>query len=81
MGVIKYLVDSHASLVSDTNADNKLPFHLLLECGDEQVRESLEFTEVCFQMLRAHPETVTNLTSRKRRRDSICGETDIYMLN
>ena len=67
--VIKYLVDSFASLVSNTNTDNKLPFHLLLECENEQVRESLEFTEVCFQMLRAHPETVTMQTSRKRRRD------------
>jgi len=68
LDVIKYLVDSHGSLVSDTNTDNKLPFHLLLECEDEQVRESLEFTEVCFLLLRAHPETVTNLASRKRRR-------------
>ena len=68
LGVIRYLVDSHASLVSDTNADNRLPFHLLLECETEQVRESLEFTEVCFRLLRSHPETVTNLTSRKRKR-------------
>ena len=67
--VIKYLVDSHGSLVSDTNADNELPFHLLLECEDEQVRESLEFTEVCFRLLQAYPETVTMQTSRKRRRD------------
>ena len=69
LGVIQYLVYSHGSLVSDTNSDNKLPFHLLLECEDEQVRESLEFTEVCFQMLWTHPETVTMQTSRKRRRD------------
>jgi len=67
--VAKYLMDSHSSLVSDTNADNELPFHLLLECGDEQVRESLEYTEVCFRLLQAYPETVTNLVSRKRRRD------------
>lgn len=69
MEVITYLVNSHGSLVSDTNADNKLSFHLLLECEDEQLQESLEFTEVCFRLLRSHPETVTNLTCRKRRRD------------
>jgi len=70
LGVIRYLVDSYGSLVSDINADNKLPFHLLIECEDEQVRESPEFTEVCFQLIRAHPETVTMMqTGRKRRRD------------
>ena len=67
--VIKYLMKNYISLVSDTNADNELPFHLLLECEDEQVRESLAFTEACFQLLRAHPETVMMQTSRKRRRD------------
>jgi len=69
LDVLRYLVDCHGSLVSNTNTDDKLPFHLLLECEDEQVRESLEFTEACFQLLRAHPETVTMQTSRKRRRD------------
>jgi len=72
LGVIEYLLDNHASLVSDMNTDNKLPFHLLLEeCGDDRVQKSLEFTEVCFLLLRAHPETVMVHTTRKRRRDYV----------
>ena len=70
LGVIEYLLDNHASLVSDMNTDNKLPFHLLLEeFEDERVQKSREFTEVCFLLLRAHPETVMVQTTRKRRRD------------
>lgn len=68
--VIKYLLGNHLSLVSDTNADSKLPFQLLLEREDEQVRDSLEYTDVCFRLLQAYPETVTMIqTARKRRRD------------
>ena len=67
--VIKYLMGSSTSRVSDTNADNKLPFHLLIESDNEQVRDSLEFTEACFLLLRAHPDTpMIQTTCRKRRR-------------
>ena len=69
-GVIEYLLGNHASLVSDLNADNKLPLHMLLEgCEDKRVKPSREFTEACFLLLRAHPETVMVQTTRKRRRD------------
>ena len=44
--VIKYLMGSSTSRVSDTNADNKLPFHLLIEYENEQVRESPEFNGI-----------------------------------
>jgi len=69
-GVIEYLLGNHASLVSDMNTDNKLPLHLLLEgCEDKRVKRSRKFTEACFLLLRAHPETVMVRTTRKRRRD------------
>ena len=71
LDVIKYLVKSNTPAVSETNDDNKLPFHLLIESDVEQLnRESSEYTEACFLLLRAHPETVmTEATSRKRRRE------------
>ena len=57
LDVIKYLVERNTP-VSERNADNKLPFHLLLEYEGEQVRESPAFTEACWHLLRAYPETV-----------------------
>ena len=70
LGVIKYLLKRSTSGVSEANNDDKLPFHLLIESDNEQVSESSEFTEACFLLLRAHPETVmTQTTSRKRRRE------------
>ena len=73
LNVIRYLV-GRTSLVSERNAANKLPFHLLLEFEDDQVnRESPEFTEACWQLLRAYPETVMvqTIISRKRKRYDI----------
>ena len=72
LDVIKYLMGRSTLRLSSTNNDNKLPFHLLLEQEDEHVRDSPQFTEACFLLLRAHPETVmmkTTSTSRKRRRE------------
>jgi len=70
LDVIKYLVKSNTPAVSETNNDNKLPFHLLVESDMEQLnRESSEYTEACFLLLRAHPETVTMKMTRKRRRE------------
>ena len=57
LDVIKYLVERNTP-VSERNADNKLPFHLLLEYEGEQVRESPAFTEACWYLLQAYPETV-----------------------
>jgi len=69
LDVIKFLIGRNTSKVSDTNNNSKLPFHLLIESDNEQVHD-LEFTEACFLLLRAHPETVMmEATSRKRRRE------------
>jgi len=70
LDVIKYLMGRNTSRVSTANNVNKLPFHLLIESENEQVRDSLEFTEACFLLLRAHPEAIIiQTTSRKRRRE------------
>ena len=58
LDVIKYLMGRSTSRVSAANNDNKLPFYLLIESDNEQVRDSLEFTEACFMLLQAHPEAV-----------------------
>jgi len=68
LDVIKYLMERNTSRVSTANNVNELPFHLLIESENEQVRDSLEFIEACFLLLRAHPEAVMmEATSRKRR--------------
>jgi len=69
LDVVKYLIGKSNSGVSNVNNNNKLPFHLLVENEDEQVRDSPEFTGACFLLLRAHPETVMMETTKKRKRN------------
>ena len=58
--VINYLVgDESGTSISETNADNKLPVHLLLQCENEKVdRESAEYIGACWHLFRAYPEAV-----------------------
>eukprot|EP00984_Skeletonema_dohrnii_P011727 scaffold4702_cov111-Skeletonema_dohrnii-CCMP3373.AAC.4 len=44
--------------VSKRNAQNKLPIDLLWESNEVQDRESIEYTESVFRLLKAYPETV-----------------------
>ena len=46
LDAIKYLMGSSAPGLSAANNDNKLPFHLLIEYENEQVRESPEFNGI-----------------------------------
>ena len=46
--------------VSKRNADGKLPIELLWESNVVEDRESIEYTESVFQLLKAFPETVMN---------------------
>jgi len=60
-GTVKYLLERSASQVSERNVGNKLPIHLLCESGTDKVdRESPEFVETIWHLLKAHPETVLN---------------------
>jgi len=46
--------------VSKRNAHGKLPIDLLWESSAVEDRESIEYTESVFRLLRAYPETVMN---------------------
>ena len=61
--VIKYLVaEQSVPSVSEINAANKLPVHLLLQCENEAVdRESPEFIDACWHLFRANPESIQSL--------------------
>jgi len=61
--VIKYLIaEQSVPSVSEVNAANKLPVHLLLECENETVdRESPEYIDACWHLFRANPESVQSL--------------------
>ena len=59
--VVKYLLESHASLVASAEANEKgeLPIHLLCEAGKVKIEcDSVEYTEVIFGMLLANPEVL-----------------------
>ena len=68
LGVIKYLLTSHASLVSletvNDQDQDKLPIHLLCQAGKEGKGgvdcESPEYIETIWLMLLTNPEIVTS---------------------
>ncbi len=56
---IMLLLDKYGGLsVSARNAHNKLPIHLLLESNEVSDRDSIEYTESIFRLVRAYPDTV-----------------------
>ena len=61
--VIKYLIaEQSVPSVSEVNAANKLPIHLLLQCENETVdRESPEYIDACWHLFKANPESVQSL--------------------
>ena len=60
--------------VSKRNADKKLPIDLLFESNEVLDRESVQYTESIFRLLRAYPETVINLGkySKQRIASAVC---------
>ena len=60
LAVVKYLLDSHATLVASAtvNAKGELPIHLLGQAGKEDKvdRESTEYIETIWLLLLANPE-------------------------
>jgi ankyrin repeat protein len=56
---IAMLIEKYNAVsISNQNADGKLPLDLLLGSNDVSDRESIEYTESVFRLLRADPETV-----------------------
>jgi hypothetical protein len=60
--------------VSKRNTHKKLPIDLLFESNEVLDRESVQYTESIFRLLRAYPETVMNIgTYAKKQSTSAAG--------
>jgi len=57
--------------VSKRNAHKKLPIDLLLESNEVLDRESVEYLESIFRLLRAYPETVMNISTHAMQQSSL----------
>eukprot|EP00984_Skeletonema_dohrnii_P010500 scaffold4095_cov82-Skeletonema_dohrnii-CCMP3373.AAC.3 len=63
---IALLLETYDALsVSKRNAHGKLPIDLLWESSEVLDRESTEYTESGFRLLKVYPETVTNIGIKK----------------
>ncbi len=58
--------------VSKRNDQKKLPIDLLFESNDVLDRESVEYTESVFRLLRAYPETVMNVNMNHEAKSGGC---------
>mmetsp|Transcript_13253 Transcript_13253/g.21752 ORF Transcript_13253/g.21752 Transcript_13253/m.21752 type:complete len:177 (-) Transcript_13253:147-677(-) len=64
-GTIALLLGKYDAVsVSKRNAQNKLPVELLWESNAVEDRESIEYTESVFQLLKTYPETVMNRNAK-----------------
>ena len=60
---IALLLDKYDAMsVSKRNAEGKLPIDVLCESDEVVDRDSVEYTDCVFRLLRAYPETVMNIT-------------------
>ncbi|KAK1732315.1 ankyrin repeat domain-containing protein [Skeletonema marinoi] len=67
--IIALILDKYDAVsVSKQNVKKKLPIHLLWESSDRAVldRESIEYTESVFRLLRAYPESLMNIDEQKQ---------------
>jgi len=68
---IALLLDKYDAVsVSKRNAHKKFPIDLLLESNEVLGRESVEYTESIFRLLRAYPETVMNNSTYAKHQSS-----------
>jgi len=58
---VTYLLERNVPSVSEPNNDGKLPFHLLCETEGQVDRDSLEYVDTIWQLLLAHPQTVSQM--------------------
>jgi ankyrin repeat protein len=56
--------------VSKWNARKKLPIDLLFETNEVLDRESVQYTESIFRLLRAYPETVMNIRTHAKKQST-----------
>ena len=62
-----FLEKYDAISVSKRNAHNKLPIDFLFESNEVLDRESVEYTESIFRLLKAYPETVMSIGMQKQQ--------------
>ena len=68
---ISLLLEKYGAVsVSKRNAHNKLPIDLLWESNAVEDRESIEYTESVFRLLKAYPETVMNICINTKQQTS-----------
>ena len=66
--IIAMLLEKYDNVsVSKRNADKKLPIDLLWESNEVLDRESIEYTESVFRLLRAYPEMMMNCNVNLKR--------------
>jgi ankyrin repeat protein len=56
--------------VSKQNANKKLPIDLLWESDEVEDRESIEYTESVFRLLKAYPETVMSICTHVKKQST-----------
>jgi hypothetical protein len=70
---IALLLDKYEAVsVSKRNDDKKLPIDLLWESDEVEDRESIEYTESVFRLLRAYPETLTIINAKQQAKLVCC---------
>jgi hypothetical protein len=55
--MIVLLTETGAVSVSKRNMNNQLPLHLLLESPEVSDRKVIGYSDVCFRLIGAYPET------------------------
>eukprot|EP00984_Skeletonema_dohrnii_P022988 scaffold12096_cov75-Skeletonema_dohrnii-CCMP3373.AAC.2 len=70
---IALLLDNYDSVsVSKRNAHGKLPIDLLWESNTVENRESIEYTESVFRLLRAYPEMMMGINIQMKTASAFC---------
>jgi len=70
---IALLLDNYDSVsVSKRNAHGKLPIDLLWESNTVENRESIEYTESVFRLLKAYPEMIMGINIQMQTASAAC---------
>ena len=70
-GTIAMLLETYDAVsVSKRNAQKKLPIDLLWESDAVEERESVEYIESVFRLLKAYPETIMNYSAKQQANTS-----------
>jgi len=65
--------------VSKRNDNKKLPIDLLWESDRVEDRESIEYTESIFRLLRAYPEPIVNYNAKQQAKLDCCSSQNVKM--